>query len=184
MIWQLQNLRRVCSVTGRSRRRLGSYWFLGAGHSWATISFGRCRSAEQWKQSLIRHGHPAAWPVSLLCKRGIRFCMLCDKEVTGWSAVKQFLRSGSSQANVTLRPMHSTGTIGEFLADIRYKAWNPPRSLHPSIGLHAPLTIGILDTWMRCSLGGCQQGISVYAGFAQELKRQHPEMSGPKVRPR
>jgi hypothetical protein len=28
--------------------------------------------------------------------------MRCDKEVTGWSAVKQFLRSGSQQANVRL----------------------------------------------------------------------------------
>jgi hypothetical protein len=51
---------------------------------------------------LLDRGYPAAWLVSLLCERGIRFCMRCDKEVTGWSAVKQFLRSGSQQANVTL----------------------------------------------------------------------------------
>lgn len=51
---------------------------------------------------LLDRGYPAAWLVSLLCERGIRFCMRCDKEVTGWSAVKQFLRSGAAQANVTL----------------------------------------------------------------------------------
>jgi len=51
---------------------------------------------------LLDRGYPAAWLVSLLCERGIRFCMRCDKEVTGWSAAKQFLRSGSQQANVTL----------------------------------------------------------------------------------
>jgi len=51
---------------------------------------------------LLDRGYPAAWLVSLLCERGIRFCMRCDKEVTGWSAVKQFLRSGATQAQVTL----------------------------------------------------------------------------------
>ena len=51
---------------------------------------------------LLDRGYPAAWLVSLLCERGIRFCMRCDKELTGWSAVKQFLRSGAAQANVTL----------------------------------------------------------------------------------
>lgn len=51
---------------------------------------------------LLDRGYPAAWLVSLLCERGIRFCMRCDKEVTGWSAVKKFLLSGSNQATVTL----------------------------------------------------------------------------------
>lgn len=51
---------------------------------------------------LLDRGYPAAWLVSLLCERGLRFCMRCDKVVTGWSAVKQFLRSGADQANVTL----------------------------------------------------------------------------------
>jgi len=51
---------------------------------------------------VLDRGYPAAWLVSLLCERGIRFLMRCDKQVTGWSAVKQFLRSGSHQAKVTL----------------------------------------------------------------------------------
>ena len=51
---------------------------------------------------LLDRGYPAAWLVSLLCERGIRFCMRCDKETTGWSAVKQFLRSGAAQARVSL----------------------------------------------------------------------------------
>lgn len=52
-------------------------------------------------------------------------------------------------------PLQSTGTIGEYVAGVRYKAWNPPSSLHPSIGVHAPLTFDIVDTWMKRSLGGC-----------------------------
>jgi uncharacterized protein (DUF2126 family)/transglutaminase-like putative cysteine protease len=53
-------------------------------------------------------------------------------------------------------PLQSTGTVGEFVAGVRYKAWNPPSSLHPTIGVHVPLTLDIVDTWMKRSLGGCQ----------------------------
>ncbi|MBX3658003.1 MAG: transglutaminase family protein [Ramlibacter sp.] len=57
-------------------------------------------------------------------------------------------------------PLQSTGTMGEFVAGVRYKAWNPPSSLHPSIATHAPLTFDIVDTWMNRSLGGCQYHVA------------------------
>ena len=53
-------------------------------------------------------------------------------------------------------PLQNTGTVGEYAAGVRYKAWNPPSSLHPTIGLHAPLTFDLVDTWMKRSIGGCQ----------------------------
>ncbi len=53
-------------------------------------------------------------------------------------------------------PLQPTGVVGEYVASVRYKAWNPPSSLHPSIGTHAPLTIDLVDTWMKRSLGGGQ----------------------------
>jgi uncharacterized protein (DUF2126 family) len=62
-------------------------------------------------------------------------------------------------------PLQSTGTQGEFAAGVRYKAWNPPSSLHPSIGIHAPLTFDIVDTWMRRSLGGCQYYVAHPGGL-------------------
>jgi uncharacterized protein (DUF2126 family)/transglutaminase-like putative cysteine protease len=58
--------------------------------------------------------------------------------------------------NGQVLPLQPTGTVGEFVAGIRYKAWNPPSALHPSIGVHAPLTFDLVDTWMKRSLGGCQ----------------------------
>lgn len=58
--------------------------------------------------------------------------------------------------NGKVLPLQPTGTVGEFVAGIRYKAWNPPSALHPSIGAHAPLTFDLVDTWMKRSLGGCQ----------------------------
>ncbi|HEY5758130.1 MAG TPA: transglutaminase family protein [Steroidobacter sp.] len=53
-------------------------------------------------------------------------------------------------------PLHSTGAAGEFVAGVRYRAWQPESALHPTIGVHSPLTFDLVDTWMNRSLGGCQ----------------------------
>ncbi|MGC8507877.1 MAG: DUF2126 domain-containing protein [Thiomonas sp.] len=53
-------------------------------------------------------------------------------------------------------PLQPTGRSGEFVCGVRYRAWNPPSALHPDIGVHAPLTFDLVDTWMERSLGGCQ----------------------------
>lgn len=52
-------------------------------------------------------------------------------------------------------PMHSTGKAGEMIAGVRFKAWDPPSALHPTIGVQAPLTFDIVDRWSELSLGGC-----------------------------
>jgi len=57
-------------------------------------------------------------------------------------------------------PLQPTGTVGEFVAGVRYRAWNPPSALHPSIGVHAPLVIDLVDTWMKRSLGGGQYHVA------------------------
>ncbi len=68
-------------------------------------------------------------------------------------------------------PLAPTGTAGHFVAGVRYKAWSPPSSLHPSIGVHAPLVFDIVDTWMERSIGGCQYHV------------QHPGGSNPSTFP-
>lgn len=57
-------------------------------------------------------------------------------------------------------PLRSTGIKGEFVAGIRYKAWNPPSALHPTIGVDAPLVFDIVDTWNNRVIGGCTYFVS------------------------
>ncbi|MBX3414178.1 MAG: transglutaminase family protein [Pirellulales bacterium] len=52
-------------------------------------------------------------------------------------------------------PLHPTGVEGEFVAAVRYRAWQPPSCLHPMIGIHTPLVFDIVDLWHERSLGGC-----------------------------
>jgi uncharacterized protein (DUF2126 family) len=52
-------------------------------------------------------------------------------------------------------PLASTGRPGEFVAGVRFKAWNLPSSLHPTVPVQAPLTFDIVDGWSRRSIGGC-----------------------------
>jgi uncharacterized protein (DUF2126 family) len=43
---------------------------------------------------------------------------------------------------------------------VRYRAWQPPSALHPTIGVHAPLTVDLVDRWMQRSMGGCRYHVS------------------------
>jgi uncharacterized protein (DUF2126 family) len=52
-------------------------------------------------------------------------------------------------------PLHPTGTNGEAVAGVRYRAWQPPECLQPTIGVHAPLVLDVVDTWNQRSVGGC-----------------------------
>ena len=52
-------------------------------------------------------------------------------------------------------PMHPTGTPGEFVAGVRYRAWQPASALHPTIPVHVPLVFDIVDTWNQRAVGGC-----------------------------
>jgi uncharacterized protein (DUF2126 family) len=53
-------------------------------------------------------------------------------------------------------PLRPTGKVGEFVAGVRYRAWQPPSALHPRIGIDSPLSFDLADMWMQRSLGGCQ----------------------------
>ncbi len=52
-------------------------------------------------------------------------------------------------------PLHPTGVQAESVAGVRFKAFDPTSSRHPTIAVHAPLVFDLVDTWSGRSLGGC-----------------------------
>ncbi len=58
--------------------------------------------------------------------------------------------------NGALIPLHATSASGgDFVAGVRYRAWQPPSALHPTIGIDSPLVFDLVDTWNGRSIGGC-----------------------------
>ena len=57
-------------------------------------------------------------------------------------------------------PLQPTGIAGEFVCGIRFRAWQPPRCLHPTIPSHAPLVIDLVDLVNARSVGGCTYNVA------------------------
>ena len=65
-------------------------------------------------------------------------------------------------------PLQPTGRVGEFIGGVRYKAWDPPSALHPTVGTDVPLVFDLVDTWNAKSLGGCQYHVAHPGGRSHE----------------
>lgn len=65
-------------------------------------------------------------------------------------------------------PLCNTGREGEYVGGVRYRAWQPPSGLHPTIGVHAPLVFDLIDTWNGLSIGGCSYHVSHPGGLSYD----------------
>ncbi|MGE0384313.1 MAG: DUF2126 domain-containing protein [Gammaproteobacteria bacterium] len=62
--------------------------------------------------------------------------------------------------NGRMLPLRTSGTRGEYVAGVRFKAWQPPSGLHPNIRVHSPLVFDIVDLANERSVGGCTYHVS------------------------
>jgi len=69
--------------------------------------------------------------------------------VTGWVEERYALA-----CNGVAVPLDPTDREGDFVGGVRFKAWNPPSSLHPTIQPQVPLVFDIHDRWSGRSVGG------------------------------
>jgi uncharacterized protein (DUF2126 family) len=75
--------------------------------------------------------------------------------VTGINTDRYFLLCNGRRV-----PLRSTGRKDEYVAGIRYKAWNPFSALHPIIKAQSPLVFDVYDRFAKRSIGGCQYHVS------------------------
>jgi len=75
--------------------------------------------------------------------------------LTGWVDERYILA-----CNGVGVPLSPTDTAGEYVAGVRFKAWNPPNALHPGIRAQAPLLFDVFDRWSGRSLGGLSHHVA------------------------
>ncbi len=57
--------------------------------------------------------------------------------------------------NGVVLPMRKTAESDVRVGGVKFRAWCPPHSLQPHLGVHHPLRIELVDLWAKRSLGAC-----------------------------
>ncbi len=84
-------------------------------------------------------------------------------KVNGWVDERYVLA-----CNGAAMPLQRTARQGEYVAGVRFKAWQPYSALHPTIQAQGPLVFDVYDTWTGRSLGGMTHHVAHPGGRAYE----------------
>ncbi len=72
------------------------------------------------------------------------------------------------RCNQAVLPLKSTGKPGEYVCGLRFRAWQPPHCLHPTIPPDTPLNLDLVDTSTGYVVGGCRYHSSHQGGRSFE----------------
>jgi uncharacterized protein (DUF2126 family)/transglutaminase-like putative cysteine protease len=84
-------------------------------------------------------------------------------KVSGWVDERYTLA-----CNGAALPLQKTEVPGEYVAGVRFKAWQPYSALHPTIGAQVPLVFDVYDKWSGRSVGGMTHFVAHPGGRAYD----------------
>jgi uncharacterized protein (DUF2126 family)/transglutaminase-like putative cysteine protease len=84
-------------------------------------------------------------------------------KVSGWVDERYILA-----CNGAALPLQKTEVPGEYIAGVRFKAWQPYSALHPTIAAQVPLVFDVYDKWSGRSIGGMTHFVAHPGGRAYD----------------